>query len=223
MTEAEWLKATNPFVLLSHIESKTTERKLRLFSCSCCRKVLILLTDDRIRRLLFTSELFADGMATSQELDSAIHASVEFEQENRDEYLPAAYAVINASTEGYIDAGEVCDRLSDAFFSQLPINKDSFEANQKEVQRRLAELSVLAHDIFGNPFRSIAADPSWLTSTVLALATGIYQEKGFDRMLILADALQDAGCHNADILNHCRQPGEHARGCWVIDLLLAKK
>ena len=61
----------------------------------------------------------------------------------------------------------------------------------------------------GNPFRPITLNPSWLTSTVLALANGIYEEKAFDRMPILADALQDAGCDNEDILNHCRQPGEH--------------
>jgi hypothetical protein len=68
----------------------------------------------------------------------------------------------------------------------------------------------------------VVINPTWLTSTVLALANGIYQEKAFDRMPILADALQDAGCDNEDILNHCRQPGEHVKGCFVVDLLLGK-
>jgi hypothetical protein len=76
------------------------------------------------------------------------------------------------------------------------------------------------HDIFGNPFRPIHLNPSWLTSTVHCLVSGIYSEKAFDRMPILADALQDAGCDNAEVLNHCRQPGEHVRGCWVVDLLM---
>jgi hypothetical protein len=78
-------------------------------------------------------------------------------------------------------------------------------------------------DIFGNPFRPVAVDPSWLTETVVALAEGIYQERAFDRMPILADALEDAGCDDADVLNHCRQPGEHVRGCWVVDLLTGRK
>ncbi len=78
-------------------------------------------------------------------------------------------------------------------------------------------------DIFGNPFQPVTADPAWLTSTVVQLATGIYQERAFDRMPILADALQDAGCDNDDILNHCRSDGPHVRGCWVVDLLLGKE
>ncbi|MBN9121907.1 MAG: hypothetical protein J0I06_22660 [Planctomycetes bacterium] len=73
------------------------------------------------------------------------------------------------------------------------------------------------------PFRDVVADPAWLTSDVLALTRDIYEERAFDRMPILADALQDAGCDSADILDHCRAEGwEHVRGCWVIDLLLGR-
>ena len=68
----------------------------------------------------------------------------------------------------------------------------------------------------------MSVDPSWLTSTVVQLAVGIYDEKAFDRMPILADALQDAGCDNADVLDHCRGPRPHVRGCWVVDLILGK-
>ncbi|HEV3386616.1 MAG TPA: hypothetical protein VG097_17495 [Gemmata sp.] len=78
-------------------------------------------------------------------------------------------------------------------------------------------------DIFGNPFRPITIDPTWLTSTVLALANGIYSEKAFDRMAILADALQDSGCSNEEVLNHCRSDGVHVRGCFVVDKLLGKE
>jgi hypothetical protein len=77
-------------------------------------------------------------------------------------------------------------------------------------------------DIFGNPFRPITLDPSWLTATVTSLAQAIYEERAFDRLPVLADALEDAGCANAEILSHCRQPGEHVRGCWVVDLILSK-
>jgi hypothetical protein len=61
------------------------------------------------------------------------------------------------------------------------------------------------------------------TSTAVALARGIYEDRAFDRMPILADALQDAGCDNEDILDHCRGPEPHVRGCWVVDLLLGKR
>ncbi|HUR53438.1 MAG TPA: hypothetical protein VMZ71_04880 [Gemmataceae bacterium] len=57
---------------------------------------------------------------------------------------------------------------------------------------------------------------------MIALANGIYEERAFDRLPILADALQDAGCDNDGILTHCRGDGAHVRGCWVVDLLLGK-
>ncbi|MCE9560806.1 MAG: hypothetical protein K8U57_02000 [Planctomycetes bacterium] len=80
--------------------------------------------------------------------------------------------------------------------------------------------SNLLRCVIGNPFRPILVNPSWLTSTVVSLARGIYDEKAFDRMPILADALQDAGCDNTAILDHCRAPGPHVRGCCVLDLIL---
>jgi hypothetical protein len=75
-------------------------------------------------------------------------------------------------------------------------------------------------------FREVAGEmliqPAWLTATVVGVALSI-RAGAFDRLPILADALEDAGCTNADILNHCRQPGEHVRGCWAVDLVLGKK
>jgi len=72
----------------------------------------------------------------------------------------------------------------------------------------------------GNPFRPVPLDPSWLTSTVVTLAAGVYDERAFDRLPILTDALQDAGCEIAEVLDHCRGPGPHVRGRWVVDLVL---
>jgi hypothetical protein len=72
----------------------------------------------------------------------------------------------------------------------------------------------------------VAVGPSWLAwndGTVVKLAQGIYDDRAFDRLPVLADALEEAGCDDADILDHCRRPGEHVRGCWVVDLLLGKK
>jgi hypothetical protein len=81
---------------------------------------------------------------------------------------------------------------------------------------------TLLRDIFGNPSRSVILNPTWRTASVVALAQSIYDDRVFDRLPILAAALEDAGCDNADILNHCRQPSEHVRGCWVVDLVLGK-
>ncbi len=91
-----------------------------------------------------------------------------------------------------------------------------------------AEAGVQAHllrDIIGNPFRPDALDPSWLAwndGAIRKMAQLIYDDRAFDRLPLLADALEDAGCTDADILAHCRGGGEHVRGCWVVDLILSK-
>jgi hypothetical protein len=63
----------------------------------------------------------------------------------------------------------------------------------------------------------------WQDGTVPKLAQSIYDERTFDRLPILADALEEAGCDDTDILGHCRGPGPHVHGCWVVDLLLGKE
>jgi hypothetical protein len=83
-------------------------------------------------------------------------------------------------------------------------------------------LPSLIRDIFGNPFRTVAFNPNWLTSDVVAVSRGMYEKQDFAAMPILADALQDAGCENAHVLEHCRGGGPHVRGCWVVDFVLGK-
>jgi hypothetical protein len=81
----------------------------------------------------------------------------------------------------------------------------------------------LVHDLFGPlPFRSISTGAGWQTPKALALAQRIYDHRAFDQMPELANALEEAGCTDPDVLGHCRSEGEHVRGCWVIDLLLGK-
>jgi hypothetical protein len=80
----------------------------------------------------------------------------------------------------------------------------------------------LFYCIFGNPFRPIDLNRAWLTSTVVSLASAVYEDRAYERLPILADALEEAGCRDAAILEHCRGLGPHVRGCWVIDLLLGK-
>jgi hypothetical protein len=81
-------------------------------------------------------------------------------------------------------------------------------------------------DIAGNPFRPVTVRPEWRTwgdGVIVQMAQRIYDERAFERLPILGDALEDAGCTDTDILNHCREAREHVRGCWVVDCLLDKK
>jgi hypothetical protein len=103
---------------------------------------------------------------------------------------------------------------------------------QKESDSFYDDHTNFLRDIFGNPFRPVAVDPHWLSwsgGTITKLAQEIYDERCLpqgtldnNRLAVLADALEEAGCTNADILDHCRHPGGHVRGCWVVDLCLGK-
>ena len=97
-------------------------------------------------------------------------------------------------------------------------------SNDPLASRVRGSTKLIFSELFGNPFRPTVFDPMWRTSTVELLARGIYEERAFDRMPILADALQDAGCDCEDILNHLRDAtAPHVRGCWALDLVLGKE
>jgi hypothetical protein len=76
--------------------------------------------------------------------------------------------------------------------------------------------------ISGNPFRLVRADPSWQTPNAVTLARTMYESHDFTAMPLLADLLEEAGCPAA-VSEHCRSPGPHARGCWVVDLVLGQE
>jgi hypothetical protein len=78
-------------------------------------------------------------------------------------------------------------------------------------------------DIYGNWFRRITLKPRWRTADVLGVARGIYEDRAFERLPLLADALMDDGCDDEQVLGHCRGEGPHVRGCWVVDLVLGKE
>jgi hypothetical protein len=86
--------------------------------------------------------------------------------------------------------------------------------------------AALLRELFGNPFQPVTVDPAWLTwdrGTVLCLARTIAEHGDFAVLPVLADALEEAGCASAPLLNHCRGPFDHVRGCWAVDLLLGKE
>jgi hypothetical protein len=77
-------------------------------------------------------------------------------------------------------------------------------------------------EIFGNPFRPVAFDPRWRTPQAVALARAMYDDRRFEDMPLLADALEEAGCGSEALLQHCRDGGVHVRGCWAIDAVLGR-
>lgn len=198
MTEGQWGLSDCVSGMLNVVSGRTaaTARKLRLFAVSACRKHWAHLPNDQCRHAVEAAERFADGLLCGGNLRSARQAAL------RTEML-----ILAQDFEGAAWARVVADVAAD------PV-----------VLPQLTGTAPLLRDIFGSsPFRPVPFDSAWLTSDVIALAGGIYEDRAFDRMPILADALMDAGCDNDEVLNHCRGQGPHVRGCWVIDLLLGKE
>lgn len=221
MTEEEWIGAVEIESLRRVIQKKNrkafTERKQRLFAVACARRVLELATSSNARHALDVAEQFADGTSSKADLrkacDAAIRDSNDLDPEEAsfDEYRAewALTAAINAAT----------DRKQQLIYAAECARDASNTADaEQEAQCQLFR------EIFGNPFRPVTVNPEWLTSDVMFLAQGIYDEKAFDRMPILADAIQDAGCDSDDLLNHLRDTSAaHVRGCWALDLVLGKE
>jgi hypothetical protein len=227
MTEAEWLACTDPNPMQAFLGDKGNERKLRLFAVACCRRIWHLLTDQRSREAVEVAERYADGRVTDEELETAserAHVVWAADQKrasregkwDRRSYLPY-YSASAAAYNVALPLG--CWGGAPAFVAPDEIARG---VHSNAGVEGIAQCGLL-RDILGPlPFRPVAAHPTWLTYNVISLAQAIYGERAFDRLPILADALEEAGCTDADIMNHCREPGEHALGCWVVDLLLGK-
>jgi hypothetical protein len=211
MTEAEWLGCTDPTLMLQFLQNKASDRKLRLFACRCAEQSAF--RSDTIPVV----ERFVDQQATAEELSGLVSA---WDYRGHEEsgwyrlYLPTPFTATAAA--------EIArDTAADAGAKETTYN--AFSA-ARDAMRKVQ--CCLLRDIFGNPFRSVTFNSAWLAwndCTVRKITPAIYDERAFDRMPILADALEDAGCDNADILTHCRSEGPHVRGCWVVDLLLGKE
>lgn len=216
MTEAEWLAGSTPEELLDIVEGlgEDSIRKDRLLLAGCCRRVVSLMTHPHSRRAVEMVELAADESVSEEECGKALERARQLVGRRR---IPktAAFSAARAAACGIESLREAACAAATAA-GRASASPGGF---QQEQQAQVA----LIRDIYGNPFRPVAADPSWRTSTVDSLARQMYESRDFSPMPILADALQDAGCENPDVLDHCRGPGPHARGCWVVDLLLGKE
>jgi hypothetical protein len=139
-----------------------------------------------------------------------------------------AYRAVLSSAGGSVDLAALvaCDEAARAEGIQWLIEQNAEQPDTNSVSAWLQVLRApyhcYLHDIFGNPFRPVAFDPAWRTADVTAIAQTIYVERRFTDLPILADALEEAGCTNTDLLDHCRLPGDHVRGCWAVDLVLGK-
>jgi hypothetical protein len=228
MKETEWLRCTDPELMLRFLRSDISQRKLRLYACACCRRVRPYFSDRRGWQAVEVAERYADRAATKRELVRAFRAahaaalSLATPQPAAFGSAPyaGAYAAENSAEAAALSApGMAAVVLANAYWNG---SKESYEAIRWVEQTAQA---ALVRDLFGNPFRPVSFRPAWRTSSgraALALARRIYEKRRFQDLPRLAGLLEQAGCSEAEILAHCRHPGEHVRGCWVIDLVLKR-
>jgi hypothetical protein len=213
MTEDEWQTCAEPEMMLAHLrrrERQPSARKFRLFCIACCRHSVAVMRYARNRHCLAVAERCAEGLAGDDERREVRRP------------LGAYAAAINAAGDDPMrEASLVASDV--AFYAAIAAEA---LGGEREPARRAeaAALCDLLRDVVGNPYREPRLDPAWLAGGVaVRLAEGIYEERAFDRVPVLADALEEAGCADEAILSHLRSPGPHVRGCWAVDLVLGKQ
>jgi hypothetical protein len=197
--------------MLEFLKGRATERKLRLFAVACVRRAWHLLTDPRSRAAVEIAERFADGLTTEERREAADFAGMEANnawvgRPNNAGTLPASAAAAGTCAADAGVAAEVA--YGDVLFA--------IGDPERAIQ------AALLRDILGPPpFRAVPRG-AWLTPQAVELAQTMYDSRDFARMPDLAGLLEAAGCRDAEVLGHCRGQGPHVRGCWVVDLVLAK-
>jgi hypothetical protein len=215
---------------------------------ACCRRIWIKIPDPRVEWAVEVVERFADGLANGSDREAAVRAVSTASQENREwtwgdpdacegpggtwnvpfhDALSATAVICGTDQLVIIDHvyRGATRRIGSRFKGRI-----EWMPGTEHMPEEGMDTSDLIREIFGNPFRPVTLDAAWRTPTVLALATAAYENHILPagtlepaRVGVLADALEDVGCTNEAILSHCRGPGPHVRGCWVIDLLLGKE
>jgi len=218
MTEEEWLACAEPEPMLEFVKAAATDRKLRLFGVACCRRIWSLMPNRKCKAAVDRAESYAEGCCASHPLQEASENVSVGMLALRSE--AAEYA---ATAAAWVASRDNLERTAEAAAAShgVAISLDDWTAEKRLEQ---VQQAIIFRDIFGNPFRPVMFNVTWRTSDALLLAQGIYEERAFDRLPILADALQDAGCASEDLLGHLRDPhATHARGCWALDLVLGKE
>jgi hypothetical protein len=225
MTEQEWLECGEPLALLDFLGDRASLRKLRLLACVCSRRLWPAQCNEA-HLAIETAERYADGLAKRQELHGirspsyggirADNCAAEARRPSQGFRRHVRGALVQAMVAASAD--------DDGWVYRT---KPKIEAAEKAFQVRAIR------DVFGNPFRPVVFDPAWLKwhrGVIRQLAGSAYEQRSLpagtlepDRLAILADALEDAGCSDGEILDHLRGPGFHVRGCFLLDLLLGKQ
>lgn len=221
LNDSQWLTSLDSFALLLHLRAShnvATDqqgRKLRLFACACCRLMLEACKPNfaEYSEIISLAERYAEGeIDRTRCLASRLQRYLVGEPLHLGAHLSA---LASLQDEDPYSAATGASAFAPHAIGCMNTGRTYHQA--------LANQAIMVRDLFGNPFRRVAVPSEWRTETVLALARGVYVDRAFDRLPILADALEEAGCSDPELLAHCRSSGPHALGCWVLDLVLAAR
>jgi hypothetical protein len=233
MTKEEWLKCADPTPMLEFLRGKVSNRKLRLFAVACCRHVWEWLPQYS-RKAVEVAERYADKQASRAELFQAGEdiAKDEIAQGYSDcatgcAWYATAWGLWEAVT-GVVRTAAITPRTPE--WLKVVNARRKTQAMHDAAGRASEQRILVQHKAYCQflrdlwpPFKRVTFNPAWRTNTARSLARAMYESRDFSAMPILADALQDAGCDNTDILTHCRDSNAtHVRGCWVVDFVLGK-
>jgi hypothetical protein len=246
MTEEQWLVCDNAHHMIWALFSRSRggrikDERFRRVGIACCRRVAAALPGGSSPALDILED-FIDSRDSARLADArkahgaAMKAGAEApfgEQARR----WAAAAVIQCA-RGKPTMAALANQKALGAMAEIKAAEGGWGTDKrKDIARyraaehaELAVQAALVRDIFGNPFRPVSVDPAWLTPTVVSLVQAAYDERPLPsgelepaRLAVLADALEEAGCTDAEILTHLRSPGPHVRGCWALDLVLGKE
>lgn len=244
MTEQEWCNSASPDLLLNWLaDSDRNRRKFLLFIGANCRLVAELL-GEKHHALLEAWDCVADGILLFDECWKMFIASGQIEPMGA---LEAAAGKVLNSALGHLLANSFPGQFERSRLRGPTEHPPSLAALDWHDIRHAATLSLrawsvlhpsssekqilaerkaqcdLLRELCGNPFRPVRLESEWLSwrdRTPVKVARSIYEERRFRDLPVLADALEEAGCQQEELLRHCRQGGEHVRGCWAVDTIL---
>jgi hypothetical protein len=226
--EATWHKSTQLFELFAYLRERLSDRKRRLFALACCRRFAHLLDDPRSRHGLNVAERYAEGLADERERLLAEEDAFEAHLQMRESRLDAFAQVVWSRQAELLTHSAALTLTLGIFYAEdaADYSRWSLAAAGRGWRTEQDEEAVqcrLLRDVAGPPFRPVTVEPAWRVyndGAASQMARWIHEQRDFDSLPILGDALEEAGCADEVILEHCRGGGEHVRGCWVVDLVL---
>jgi hypothetical protein len=219
MTEAEWLASDGPEAMLAALRGKVSGRKLRLFACACCDHFQAGLDlDSRLDEAASVARAFADGAVPLSRLRRARRAAEAASLDNEVGLLNVAVADDDAFAAALRSV-----QIIATTYAEMCVPCESLESARGWMSADIVRFLREVCDGWWLPPRDWGMLRAWNGGTIAKLAEAIYAEWGWERLPVLGDALEEAGCDDEAILTHLRSGGRHVRGCWALDLVLGKE